>query len=180
MPSSTSARRTGKAADSQLNIGNWKKGAAANVPKALDLNSGVRRLPLPVEWREERAGRKRAKGGACRHCGEEGEESARCACWKLVAEPRPLDRAAMLPLAALSDGDCGCPAARIVGCITAPYAGWSCGRSYFDNGRRRGVEDATREILRGLSSHYELNGQNVPENVAKALNGTERRFRETS
>ncbi|MGZ5876168.1 MAG: hypothetical protein ACXWKP_29210 [Bradyrhizobium sp.] len=49
------------------------------------------------------------------------------------------------------------------------FAGWSCARSYFDYGRRRGVEDATREILRGLNSHYESNGQNVPESVRKAL-----------
>jgi hypothetical protein len=49
------------------------------------------------------------------------------------------------------------------------FAGWSCARSYFDYGRRRGVEDATREILRGLNSHYESSGQNVPESVKKAL-----------
>lgn len=48
-------------------------------------------------------------------------------------------------------------------------AGWSCARSYFDKGRARGAEEAAREILRGLSSHYELEGQTVPESVTKAL-----------
>jgi hypothetical protein len=31
------------------------------------------------------------------------------------------------------------------------------------------MEEATREIVRGISSHYELEGQSVPERVAKAL-----------
>ena len=34
----------------------------------------------------------------------------------------------------------------------------------------RGAEDATREILRSLSSHFERESQNIPESVAKALN----------
>ena len=53
--------------------------------------------------------------------------------------------------------------------VALVFAGCSCARSYFENGRRRGEEDATREILRGVSSHYELNGQNVPASVAEAL-----------
>jgi hypothetical protein len=48
-------------------------------------------------------------------------------------------------------------------------AGWSCAKSYFEKGRLRGMEEATREIVRGISSHYELEGQTVPERVAKAL-----------
>jgi hypothetical protein len=48
------------------------------------------------------------------------------------------------------------------------FACWSCGRSYFDKGRLKGMEDATREISRGISSHYELEGE-VPERVAKAV-----------
>jgi hypothetical protein len=47
-------------------------------------------------------------------------------------------------------------------------AGWSCARSYFEKGRLRGMEEATREIVRGVSSHYELEGQ-IPECVEKAL-----------
>lgn len=47
-------------------------------------------------------------------------------------------------------------------------ASWSCARSYFERGRLRGMEEATREIVRGLSSHYELTGQTIPERVAKA------------
>jgi hypothetical protein len=48
-------------------------------------------------------------------------------------------------------------------------AGFSCAKSYFEKGRLLGMEEATREISRGISSHYELEGQAVPENVAKAL-----------
>jgi hypothetical protein len=47
--------------------------------------------------------------------------------------------------------------------------GWSCAKSYFDKGRLRGVEEAMREISRGISLHYELEGQVVPERVAKAV-----------
>jgi hypothetical protein len=50
-------------------------------------------------------------------------------------------------------------------------AGLSCARSYFERGRLRGMEEATREIVRGMTSHYELEGQTIPERVAKALNG---------
>jgi hypothetical protein len=49
------------------------------------------------------------------------------------------------------------------------YVGWSCARSYFNRGRLRGAEDATREILRGLSAHYEFEGQKIPETIANAL-----------
>jgi hypothetical protein len=48
-------------------------------------------------------------------------------------------------------------------------AGCSSARSYFEKGRLRGLEEATREIARGISSHYEAEGQVVPANVAKAL-----------
>jgi hypothetical protein len=48
-------------------------------------------------------------------------------------------------------------------------AGWSCARSYFEKGRLRGLEEATREISRGISLHYELEGQVAPERVAKAV-----------
>jgi hypothetical protein len=48
-------------------------------------------------------------------------------------------------------------------------AGWSCAKSYFGKGRLRGLEEATREISRGISSHYELEGQVIPERVAKAI-----------
>jgi hypothetical protein len=48
-------------------------------------------------------------------------------------------------------------------------AGWSCAKSYFEKGRLQGLEEATREIARGVSSHYEGEGQAVPEGVAKAL-----------
>jgi len=58
----------------------------------------------------------------------------------------------------------------LIGLLVAlVVAVWSCARSYFENGRFRGAEEATREILKGISSHYELQGQVVPETVAKAL-----------
>jgi hypothetical protein len=47
-------------------------------------------------------------------------------------------------------------------------AGWSCARSYFEKGRLRGMEEATREIIRGVTSHYEIEAQ-IPECVGKAL-----------
>jgi hypothetical protein len=56
------------------------------------------------------------------------------------------------------------------GLLTAlVVACWHCARSYFDRGRLRGMEEATREIVRGIGSHYELEGQNVPERVATAM-----------
>jgi hypothetical protein len=53
--------------------------------------------------------------------------------------------------------------------VALVVAGWSCAKSYFDKGRLRGVEEATREISRGISSHYELEGQVIPERVASAV-----------
>jgi hypothetical protein len=58
----------------------------------------------------------------------------------------------------------------VIGLLVALVAAaWSCAKSYFDNGRCRGTEEAIREILRGTTSHYELKSQAVPEGVAKAL-----------
>jgi hypothetical protein len=48
-------------------------------------------------------------------------------------------------------------------------AGFSCARSYFEKGRLQGMEEATRELIRGIGSHYELTGQVAPERVATAL-----------
>jgi hypothetical protein len=48
-------------------------------------------------------------------------------------------------------------------------AAWSSARSYFAIGRLRGIEEATRELVRGACQHYELEGQVIPERVAKAL-----------
>jgi hypothetical protein len=53
--------------------------------------------------------------------------------------------------------------------VALVFATWSSARSYFEKGRRRGAEEATREILRGIASHCELEGQGVPESMAKAL-----------
>jgi hypothetical protein len=63
---------------------------------------------------------------------------------------------------------------------------WSCARSYFEKGRMRGMEEATREIVRGSSTHCELNGQISPErlekalNSAKAISGRRRKWRGSS
>jgi hypothetical protein len=48
-------------------------------------------------------------------------------------------------------------------------AGWSCAKSYFEKGRLRGVEEAACEMSRGICLHYELEGQVIPERVAKAV-----------
>jgi hypothetical protein len=48
-------------------------------------------------------------------------------------------------------------------------AAWSSARSYFAKGRLAGMEDATREIVRGIRSHYEVAGQIAPDHVAKAI-----------
>jgi hypothetical protein len=46
---------------------------------------------------------------------------------------------------------------------------WSSARSYFLKGRLAGMEEATLEIIRGISSHYESAGQASPDYVAKAV-----------
>jgi hypothetical protein len=46
---------------------------------------------------------------------------------------------------------------------------WSSARSYFAKGRLAGMEEATLEIIRGISSHYESAGQAPPDYVTKAI-----------
>jgi hypothetical protein len=46
---------------------------------------------------------------------------------------------------------------------------WSSAKSYFAKGRLAGMEEATREIIRGIGSHYEYAGQTPPDDVAKAV-----------
>jgi hypothetical protein len=46
----------------------------------------------------------------------------------------------------------------------------SSARSYFERGRRRGMEEAMREMMRGISSHCGLEGGAVPAGVDKAVN----------
>jgi len=48
--------------------------------------------------------------------------------------------------------------------------GWSCARSYFENGRRQGIHEAIRELSKGLNSHCELQTGVFPASVEKALN----------
>jgi hypothetical protein len=48
-------------------------------------------------------------------------------------------------------------------------ATWSAARSYFQNGRLAGMEEATREIIRGISSHYECAGLIPPRHVTRAV-----------
>ena len=45
----------------------------------------------------------------------------------------------------------------------------SCGRSYFNKGRIAGIEEASREIVRGIRPHYETADKVVPEAVAQAM-----------
>jgi hypothetical protein len=60
------------------------------------------------------------------------------------------------------------------------FSAFSCARSYFAKGRAHGMEEATREFARGLSSHYELGKDAVPERVALALSGLESASRKAS
>jgi hypothetical protein len=48
-------------------------------------------------------------------------------------------------------------------------AAWSSARSYFESGRRQGIEEAIREMARGLSSHCQLDGGGLPSAVEKAM-----------
>jgi hypothetical protein len=59
----------------------------------------------------------------------------------------------------------------VLGGLLAAFvvAGFSCARSYFEKGRLRGMEEATREMTRGIASHYELEDQVAPERLATAL-----------
>jgi hypothetical protein len=59
----------------------------------------------------------------------------------------------------------------VLGGLLAAFvvAGFSCARSYFEKGRLQGIEEAMREMARGIGSHYELEGQVAPERVANAL-----------
>jgi hypothetical protein len=45
----------------------------------------------------------------------------------------------------------------------------SCARSYFEKGRRQGMEEAIREMARGLTSHCQLEAGELPVGVEKAM-----------
>jgi len=49
------------------------------------------------------------------------------------------------------------------------FATWSSARSYFAKGRLAGMEEATREVIRGIRSHFDVAGQNPPDHVVKAV-----------
>jgi hypothetical protein len=48
-------------------------------------------------------------------------------------------------------------------------AAFSCAKSFIEKARRRGMEQATRELTKGFNSYFELEGQAVPERVSIAL-----------
>jgi hypothetical protein len=48
-------------------------------------------------------------------------------------------------------------------------AAWSSARSYFESGRRQGIDEAIREMARGVSSHCQLEGGELPPAVEKAV-----------
>jgi hypothetical protein len=54
--------------------------------------------------------------------------------------------------------------------VTLLAVALSCARSYREQGRRRGIEEAISEMAKGLTSHWELEGGNVPAKVEKAIN----------
>lgn len=49
------------------------------------------------------------------------------------------------------------------------FATFSCAKWFVEKARRRGMEEATRELSKGFNSHFELEGQAVPERVSIAL-----------
>jgi hypothetical protein len=53
--------------------------------------------------------------------------------------------------------------------IVLAFLAWSSVRSYFARGRLHGMEEATREFIRGVTSHYEIDGVAMPPTVAKAV-----------
>jgi len=55
--------------------------------------------------------------------------------------------------------------------LSLAYASISSARSYFTRGRLAGMEEATREIIRGVRAHYEIAGQPPPEAIVKAIEG---------
>ena len=72
----------------------------------------------------------------------------------------------------------------VLGGLLAAFvvAGFSCARSYFEKGRLQGMEEATRELTRGISAHCELDGQVVSERLAiafSAVSGKHRKKRST-
>ena len=48
-------------------------------------------------------------------------------------------------------------------------SGWSCARSYFEKGRLRGLEQATRETTRGAQSHFATRDKQIPEKVSSSI-----------
>jgi len=49
------------------------------------------------------------------------------------------------------------------------WAVWGCAKSYHEVGRIRGIEQAVREIQKGIRSHVELEGAKLPGDVQAAL-----------
>ena len=49
------------------------------------------------------------------------------------------------------------------------FATWSAARSYFRKGRLAGMEEASREIIRGIGCHHIPVGEAPPEQVTKAI-----------
>ena len=46
---------------------------------------------------------------------------------------------------------------------------WSSAGTFFARGRLRGMQEAAEEIVRGMQSHYEVAGEAIPADVAKAI-----------
>lgn len=53
--------------------------------------------------------------------------------------------------------------------VALMVAAWSSARSYFEAGRRQGIEEAMREMARGVTSHCQLEGGALPPPVVKAM-----------
>ncbi|QDL97988.1 hypothetical protein FLL57_11990 [Rhodopseudomonas palustris] len=58
----------------------------------------------------------------------------------------------------------------VVGLLIALFwACWSSARSYYQHGRIRGMDEAVRQIVRGIGRHYEIAARASPEGVSKAI-----------
>jgi hypothetical protein len=56
------------------------------------------------------------------------------------------------------------------------FSCWSSARSYFDRGRLKGMDEAVRKIIRGISRHYELVDRKTPDGVSGAIKNVQSVF----
>ncbi|PZA12513.1 hypothetical protein DNX69_11135 [Rhodopseudomonas palustris] len=58
----------------------------------------------------------------------------------------------------------------IIGLLTVLlWACWSSARSYYQNGRIKGMDEAVQQIVRGIGRHYEMAARSTPSGVSNAI-----------